>query len=223
MFTIVYSLFNILYSVGSQGILPHQASKGMKSIPSPPKFGKNLQELRKEKGLSLDDLAKVSGVSKAMLSQIELHKVNPTVGLVWKIAHALDVSLNDLLMPKTQDDGLFELTPDTSSPRLTDQQASYTIQIISSLEMMEDLELYIIHLEPHATLESTPHMPRTEEIATALSGKIEIQAGEHKQTLRPFDSLRYNVDQTHSIRNLGSKPARVYLVVHYRKTTPYQE
>jgi len=189
----------------------------------PCRLGASVKALRKDRRLTLEQLSAMAGVSKAMLSQIELLKVNPTVGLVWKIAHALDVPLNELLAPEKPDGAIFEHTPEKVSPRLTDQDSSYTIQIISSLEMLEDLELYLIHLQPQAILESSPHMPRTEEIATALSGKIEICAGDQKEVLRPYDSLRYNVDQSHSIRNLGNKPARVYLVVHYRKATPYQD
>ncbi len=57
----------------------------MKPAP-PPQIGSNIQRIRKEQGLTLEVLAERSGVSKAMLSQIESDKVNPTVLTIWKIA-----------------------------------------------------------------------------------------------------------------------------------------
>ena len=63
----------------------------------PPLIGKNIQKLRKARGLTLDVLSERSGVSKAMLSQIEQEKANPTVATVWKIAQGLDAEINSLL------------------------------------------------------------------------------------------------------------------------------
>ena len=63
----------------------------------PPLIGSNIQAIRKRQKLTLDMLSEKSGVSKAMLSQIESEKVNPTVATVWKIAQGLEVDINTLL------------------------------------------------------------------------------------------------------------------------------
>lgn len=49
------------------------------------KIGKNLQEIRKSRGLSLDQVSEMSGVSKGMLGQIERGESNPTISVLWKI------------------------------------------------------------------------------------------------------------------------------------------
>ncbi len=61
------------------------------------RVAENLRQRRKGRGMSLDDLAQASGVSRAALSQIETHKSNPTVGLLWKIAVGLGVPFADLI------------------------------------------------------------------------------------------------------------------------------
>src|SRR5689334_1984512 len=48
------------------------------------RVAENVRTLRRSRGLSLDELARASGVSRAALSQIETNKVNPTIGLLWK-------------------------------------------------------------------------------------------------------------------------------------------
>src|ERR1700689_997286 len=59
--------------------------------------GRNLRRLRIRQGHSLERLAKHSGVSRAMLGQIETGKSTPTIGLLWKVATALDVPFANLL------------------------------------------------------------------------------------------------------------------------------
>ena len=66
-------------------------------MDTPPMIGKNIQRLRNARNLTLNVLSERSGVSKAMLSQIESDKVNPTIATVWKIARGLGVDLQDLL------------------------------------------------------------------------------------------------------------------------------
>lgn len=69
--------------------------------------GKNLRRLRIQRGLSLDRLAKISGVSRAMISHVELGQSAPTIVTLDKIAKGLGVSimafLNHILSQNTPD------------------------------------------------------------------------------------------------------------------------
>src|ERR1700756_2852342 len=62
-----------------------------------PVAGANLRRLRLEHGLSLERLAQASGVSRAMLGQIELGQSTPTINVLWKIARALDLPFSALI------------------------------------------------------------------------------------------------------------------------------
>src|ERR1700710_1329985 len=62
-----------------------------------PRVGVNLRRLRSKRGLSLQRLAQQAGVSRAMLSQIELGRSTPTISLMWKISQALDVTFSAFL------------------------------------------------------------------------------------------------------------------------------
>src|SRR3974390_2797941 len=61
------------------------------------RVAENLRQRRKGRALSLDDLARASGVSRAALSQIETCKSNPTVGVLWKIAVGLGIPFAELI------------------------------------------------------------------------------------------------------------------------------
>ncbi|CAM5597901.1 hypothetical protein LSPH24S_09662 [Lysinibacillus sphaericus] len=58
-----------------------------------------LKKIRQQRSVSLDDVAKATGVSKAQLAQIEKGEANPTVSTIWKIAAGLRISFSSLLQP----------------------------------------------------------------------------------------------------------------------------
>ena len=60
-------------------------------------IGENLKKIRSSRGLSLDAVSSITGVSKTMLSQIERSESVPTVATVSKIANGLKLRFDDLL------------------------------------------------------------------------------------------------------------------------------
>jgi len=75
----------------------HLPMKTSVSTNSPPEVGATLQRLRLARGLTLEDLSRIAGVSKSMLSQIEREKANPTIAITWRLANALGVQIGELL------------------------------------------------------------------------------------------------------------------------------
>ena len=60
-------------------------------------IGDNLKRLRGRMGLSLSEVANMTGVSKTMLSQIERSESTPTISTIWKISNGLKVKFDTLL------------------------------------------------------------------------------------------------------------------------------
>lgn len=58
-----------------------------------------LKSLRQQRGWSLSRLAEETGVSKAMLGQIERNESSPTVATLWKIATGLNVPFSAFIVP----------------------------------------------------------------------------------------------------------------------------
>jgi DNA-binding XRE family transcriptional regulator len=78
-----------------------EASSPLQSADLAPAVGANLRRMRGKRGLSLERLAKASGVSRAMLCQIELSQSAPTINILWKIARALNVPFSALITDQT--------------------------------------------------------------------------------------------------------------------------
>ena len=193
-------------------------NKKVNNIPKPPAIGINVKRQRLEQKMSMDNLAVASGVSKAMLSQIESAKVNPTIATMWKIAHALKVDFNLLLKGKGDKVRKFEINRHEDLTTLDADEEGVHINVLSPISMAEDLELYILTFQVGSILTSSPHYPDTEEFLTVLDGKIEVKAGKNTTVLKKNDVLIYQCDINHSIKNLSSKESKVYLVVRFAKT-----
>lgn len=188
----------------------------MKPVPAP-QIGANLQRIRKEQDLTLDALAERSGVSKAMLSQIESDKVNPTVLTIWKIARGLEVELDAILKGGWEPARKFTSTHGGDVVTLDTSDNGPHIKVFSPLSMAEDLEIYQLTFDPDTALVSGPHPPRSEEFITVLSGSVTITAGEKYAELTAGDFINYHCDVDHTIANPSAEPAQIHMVVRFHR------
>jgi transcriptional regulator with XRE-family HTH domain len=178
------------------------------------RVAENLRRKRKSRGMSLDDLARASGVSRAALSQVETCKTNPTVGLLWKIAVGLGVPFADLIgeaktgtsvLRRGEAQVLRSLDGKLESRPLTPAGASPLV------------ELYELRLSARATHRSEPHAPGTHEFVVVLSGALKLHVDDEVHELLAGDSVSFNADRPHSYENPGSSEARYHNVILYER------
>lgn len=178
-------------------------------------IGQKVRKFRKTATLSLDQLARLSGVSKAMLSQVEQNKTNPTIAVIWKIAKALNVAIADLV--EIADTRLrFQVIRREDERYIFINNTQCTIRTLSPLALEKDIEFYQIDLQPGGKLQSEPHFQNTVEILTVAKGKLRLVSAERDVILHPGDSAYYAADVSHALTNPASAPARAYMVVKYR-------
>ncbi|MEN9865016.1 MAG: hypothetical protein RL748_606 [Pseudomonadota bacterium] len=186
------------------------------SPKSPPEVGASLQKLRLARGLTLEDLSRMAGVSKSMLSQIEREKANPTIAITWRLANALGIEIGDLLSNEPKDAELIRIMEPHQIPTLPGSHAGYSLRILGPMELAGKYEWYELNLANPGELASQAHDPGTMEHVTVLQGNIEIEVGKTSKKLKPGSTARYLADQNHVIRNIGKGEARALLVVIHR-------
>ncbi len=182
-----------------------------------PLVGHNIQKIRKKQNLTLGVLAEKSGVSKAMLSQIEAEKVNPTVAMVWKIAQGLGVDIHDLLSGGGEMSRKFNVTRKDTITTLDTGHDKVHLQVLSPISMVEDIEMYLLTFRQGGALTSSSHFPRTEEYLTIISGEVEVTAGDHSARVQEGDFINYHCDTDHEIKNIGKQEAVIHMVVRFCK------
>ena len=182
---------------------------------APPRVGEQIQRLRTERKLTLDELSRAAGVSKSMLSDIERDKANPTIAVAWRLTNALGVSLDELFaQPKAPEtirvDGPHDI------PTLAGHDARYQLRVWGPIELAGKFEWYELTLPAQGALISNAHEPGTREHLTVLAGSIDLDAGDQTKRLKAGDTARYAADAPHAIRNAGKGEARALLVVLHR-------
>ena len=182
-----------------------------------PEVGATLRRLRAARSLSLEALAQASGVSRAMLSQIELGHSTPTIKVLWKIARALDVPFSALLETgKTPADTC--VLRAAEGRRLTSADGRFSSRALFPLDRARRVELYELRLAVRGHEAAPAHPPGTTENLVVSKGSIEIRTGSDKIELTTGDALYFRADSAHHYRNIGTVEALMYLVMSYAET-----
>lgn len=172
----------------------------------------NLKRIREEKKLSLDKVAKMTGVSKSMLGQIERGESNPTITTVWKIANGLKVSFTSLLNQSQSDTVI--VTKEDVEPLIEDN-GKYKLYPFFPYEDGRRFEIYKVEIEKGGYLSAEPHGQETYEFITVFDGEITIRIGDEEYTVKKGDSIRFRADKPHAYHNSGDELTRVSMVIYY--------
>jgi transcriptional regulator with XRE-family HTH domain len=191
-------------------------TQGSDEVAFLPAVGSNLRRLRTRRGLSLERLAHKSGVSRAMLSQVELGRSAPTINVLWKVARALGVTFSALL--STNLDTSPVLLRASSAKRLSSLDGSFSSRALFPFDRPRRVEFYELRLKPHALEEADPHPPGTSENIVVNTGAVTITVGHAAHTLSQGDALIFAADVPHAYCNLGDDDALMYLVMTYAET-----
>lgn len=158
-----------------------------------------VQRERGRAGLSLSELARRAGLSKATVSQLESGGGNPSVETLWALATALGVPFSMLVDPPASEPMLIrrgERTPIASS------NAAYAATLLSAGAPGVRRDLYLLEAEPGAPRDSQPHPPGTVEHLVLAAGRAVAGPSEAPVELGPGDYLVYRGDAPHTFRAL---------------------
>lgn len=201
---------------------PRDEPPSSASTPSPsssevadlaPVVGANLRRLRSKRGLSLEKLSQRSGVSRAMLGQIELGQSAPTINVLWKIARALDVTFSSFMSSRGAGGTTVLRVGDAKI--LSSQDGSFRSRALFPFDAPRRTEFYELRLAPRSEEDAEPHAPGTVENLVVSAGVLELVVGTEVQRLETGDAVVFEADVPHMYRNPGPREAVMYLVMTY--------
>lgn len=169
----------------------------------------SLRDARRARGLSLDAVAKLSGVSRSMVSQIERGESSPTVATLWNLTQALQVDFAGLLEGRPA--GGIEIVRAGAAPVIAARGSGVKIRILSPPEAVGEHEVYELIFDQGGALVSDPHGPGCREHLAVIEGRLQVESGEAAETLTAGDTARYAADRPHAIR--AEAAARAILIV----------
>ncbi|MBW2250059.1 MAG: helix-turn-helix transcriptional regulator [Deltaproteobacteria bacterium] len=183
------------------GEISSTATKGIEEI------GKRIEYLRKEKGLSLDELSKLTGFDVELLSNIEEDKVQPQLGTLIKLSKALDSAFGRLV--SGVGNKLFSITRKDERKvvsRSTSHEGKkqlYTYKSLAPEVKGRHMEAMIVQLEENPDQENSVH--DGEEFIYVLDGVVSLKIGEDAFALEPGDSVYYLSTTPHLVAAKSGK------------------
>ncbi|WP_432695843.1 helix-turn-helix domain-containing protein [Marinobacterium sp. YM272] len=172
-----------------------------------------LKERRKAKGWSLDQASRHTGVSKAMLGQIERGESSPTVATLWKIATGFDAALSDFLeQPALEAQSSVRQAGEFRHQPAVDEML---VAPIFPYDEALGFEMFELTLMPGYTRSSEPHARGVVEHVVLVRGEMELLIEGEWKPLQEGDAVRFAADRPHGYRNLGREPAVFHNLIHY--------
>ena len=178
-------------------------------------LGENLRRLRTRRGLSLERLAQASGVSRAMLGQVELGRSMPTVGVLLKIARSLDTSITALTeMPRKQD---FTVIRAASSKTLITADGKVGWRSLVDPDGGQRLEFSELRITPGGRDIRPASLVATSGSLVVAEGTLVLWLMGEAIKLSAGDAITYNASLSVELSNPSDEDALCFSVLLFRQ------
>jgi transcriptional regulator with XRE-family HTH domain len=182
------------------------------------RVGERIKELRERKGLSLKEVADLTGFSTALLSQMENHLISPSLGTIIKLARALSVKVGDFL-GETEGEPFTIVRKDERKmvSRFASKEGvkyGYSYESLGFDKKDRHMEPFIVTLEPATVKAAKTSIHEGEEFIFVLEGEMEVILGNHTDILYPGDSIYYDSTIPHKVQCHQDKVTRILAVIY---------
>jgi transcriptional regulator with XRE-family HTH domain len=177
------------------------------------KLAQNIIYLRKLRGLSQDQLAKLSGVPRTTISYIESGSGNPTLSNLVKISGTLQVSIEELMSDSKHEVKLYR-----GRDLISLKKGSGPLVLIKKLlpDKISGLEIEHLDFEPGAKFKGSPHVSNTKEYLYCQAGEVFLFIEQEKFHLTTGDLIAFRGDVKHSYENgSNTEKAQCFSVVSF--------
>ncbi|MDA8252834.1 MAG: XRE family transcriptional regulator [Rhodospirillales bacterium] len=175
-------------------------------------IGQKLRLRRRIKGLSLQDLAGRSGLSIALLSQIERGVTMPSLRSLRQICQALDMPMGWLFDPPgTEHADVLVRAP---SRRRMDLGPKGMFKELMSPDSVPDIQMIRIVVYPGGSTGDLPYNnERGAKCGTVIAGVLGLEVDGRHFTLEAGDSFAFRATQLHRFWCIGEQPVELIWVV----------
>jgi len=168
-------------------------------------LGRKIRDLRLRHGMTIQQLADASDLSKGFVSQVENDRTSPSLATLQNLATALHTSVSCLV---AEDEPTPHVVRVAERPRLDAGDDGVRVEVLSALPP-RNLELLLVELPPGAPNGSRPRSGDGEECVLCVAGRVLLRQAGATYALGPGDSCHYDGRAPHTIHNAGTETARL--------------
>jgi len=183
------------------------------------KLGEKVKDLRRLKRYTLRQVSGKTGLSIALLSQVENNAVSPPVATLLRIARALDVNIGYFFREEESKERAVVVRKDERRKvfrRMPAQhgKSGYTYEALAYTKNAKHMEPFLVEFEPKKKEEIAFLNHRGEEFLFLFQGRLAFHYNEDEIVLEAGDSLYFEADVPHAFRALRGKKAQGIVVVY---------
>lgn len=181
-------------------------------------IGEKIKRFREDNNLTLKDIAKRTGFSTAVLSQIENHLISPPLGTLIRLTQALDLTPGYFF--DQHPDKAFTIVRQAERRPVSRFASKRGVQYGYSYESlghdMKDrhMEPFLVTLEPATLASPKPASHDGQEFLFVLEGEMKVTLGDHSDVLQPGDAIYYDSNIPHLVQCKGNEKALILAVIY---------
>ena len=176
-------------------------------------IGKNLKSIRKNRGLTIEELSTNSNVSKSMISEIERGIRNPSITVLWNIANSLKIPLNYFLKEENSNTAkVYKF-----SEKHVIGENGYSCYPLVNFDNDKNLEIYFNEYLPKSKTEESAHYEDVEEYALITSGTLTLNLNGEEFIVNEGEVIHFIANKSHYYFNKTDTIAKAFILMFYPK------
>ncbi|MFM7232415.1 MAG: helix-turn-helix domain-containing protein [bacterium] len=172
-------------------------------------LGRKIRDLRLRRGLTVQQLAEATGLSKGFVSQVENGRTSPSLQTLQDLARSLETSVAYLVV---EEDQVPYVVRKGERPHMTVNGNTSRVEVMSA-QPRRNLEMLQCDLPVGAAMSDKRHFHHGEEVVLCIDGRISLTCGEHVLILEAGDSCHFDGRVPHAIENAGDVEARLLIAL----------
>jgi transcriptional regulator with XRE-family HTH domain len=172
---------------------------------------RSVRVLRTGRGLTLEQLALRSGVSKGMIVEIEQERTNPSIATLCQLAEALGTTVP--AMVEVSEQPSIRVVRAADRVRLWAGAAGGAATLLAGSEGRTPVELWEWMLESGDVYSADAHAAGTREMLHVLEGTLALHVGHEETGVTAGDTVLFRADRPHSYGNAETCRTRFLMVI----------
>jgi len=172
-------------------------------------LAQNIRQLREARGLTQQQMAKLTGIPRPTWTNLESGAANPTLAILVRVAAALQLRVEELIAPPKAAARFYR-----AHELPLKQRGQVSVRKLLP-DPLSGFEIERMEFPVGASMTGIPHTPGTREYLTCERGTLQLQAAGESWLLGPGELVVFRGDQRHSYKNTGAEPAIAYSVVAF--------
>ncbi|WP_294663236.1 helix-turn-helix domain-containing protein [uncultured Fusobacterium sp.] len=152
------------------------------------KIGNKINLYRKQKNISISELAEQTKLSPSMLSQIERDIANPSINTLKLISKVLDIPVYRFFMEDEKNEQ-FILKSKDRKKIIFPKNNGFTYELLTPDNINSNIEFILMKLTPNSSSSDVPMSHKGEEVALVTSGKVKLTLLNDIHILEEGDSV----------------------------------